>query len=43
VYKTLDKYIKKELDKYAKMSPDDLAKHRYKKFRTIDSDYLKLL
>jgi acetyl-CoA carboxylase carboxyl transferase alpha subunit len=43
VYKTLDKYIKRELDKYTKMSPDDLAKHRYKKFRTIDSDYLKLL
>jgi acetyl-CoA carboxylase carboxyl transferase alpha subunit len=43
VYKTLDKYLKKELDKYAKMGPDELARHRYKKFRTIDSDYLKLL
>lgn len=43
VYKTVDKYIKKELDKYVRMSADDLAKHRYKKFRNIDSDYLKLV
>jgi len=43
VFKTVDKYIRKELAKYAKMSADDLAKHRYKKFRTIDSDFLKVL
>lgn len=43
VYRVVDKYIKRELAKYAKMSPDDLAKHRYKKFRTIDSDYLRIL
>ena len=43
VYKALDKYIKKELDKYTKMNPDELAKHRYKKFRAIDSDYMKYI
>lgn len=43
VFKTVDKYLKKELDKYVKMSPEELAKHRYKKFRNIDSDYLRLL
>lgn len=42
VYKSVDKYIRKELDKYVKMSPDELSKHRYKKFRNIDADYLKL-
>lgn len=43
VYKMVDKYLKRELDKYAKMSSEDLSKHRYKKFRTIDSDYLRVL
>ena len=43
VYKTVDRYLKKELDKYAMMSGDELSKHRYKKFRNIDSDYLKVL
>lgn len=43
VYKTLDRYLKKELEKYVKMSPDELSKHRYKKFRSIDSDYMKVL
>lgn len=42
-FKMVEKYIKKELDKYAKMGADELAKHRYKKFRNIDSDYLNLL
>lgn len=42
VYKSVDKYIRKELDKYVRMSPDELSKHRYKKFRSIDADYLKL-
>lgn len=43
VYKMLDKHLKKELDKYIKMSPDDLSRQRYKKFRNIDSDYLRVL
>ena len=43
VYKAVDKYLRRELEKYAKMGPDELAKHRYKKFRTIDSDYLKVM
>ncbi|MDO5126825.1 MAG: acetyl-CoA carboxylase carboxyltransferase subunit alpha [Eubacteriales bacterium] len=43
VYKVVEKYIRRELAKYSKMGPDELAKHRYKKFRTIDSDYLNLL
>ena len=43
VFKTVDKYLRRELDKYAKMGPDELARHRYKKFRTIDSDYMKVL
>lgn len=43
VYKSVDKYIKKELDKLVKMGPDELAKHRYKKFRSIDSDYMKMI
>lgn len=43
VFKTVDKHIKRELDKYIKMSPEELSKHRYKKFRTIDNDYLKVL
>lgn len=43
VYKTVDRYLKKELAKYIKMSPEELSKHRYKKFRNIDADYLNLL
>lgn len=43
VYRVVEKYIRRELSKYTKMGPDELAKHRYKKFRTIDSDYLNLL
>lgn len=43
VFKTVDKYLRRELDKYAKMGPDELARHRYKKFRTIDSGYMKVL
>lgn len=43
VFKTVDKYLRRELDKYAKMGPDELARHRYKKFRTIDSDYMRVL
>ena len=43
VYKVVEKYIRRELAKYSKMGADELAKHRYKKFRTIDSDYLNLL
>ena len=43
VYKTVAKYIRKELQKYEKMDADALAKHRYKKFRNIDSDYMKLI
>jgi len=43
VYRMLDKHLKKELDKYIKMNPDELYKHRYKKFRSIDSKYMKVL
>ena len=43
VYKTVSKYLHKELAKYSKMDGDDVSKHRYKKFRSIDSDYLKLV
>lgn len=43
IFKTVDKHLKKELEKYLKMSPDELSKHRYKKFRNIDSQYLKFL
>lgn len=43
VYKTVGRYLRKELEKYAKMSPEELSKHRYKKFRSIDSDYMKVL
>lgn len=43
VYKTVDRYLRRELDKYLKMSPDELSRHRYKKFRNIDSDYLRVL
>lgn len=43
VYKTVSKYIAKEMSKYSKMNEDDVSKHRYKKFRNIDADYLKLL
>ena len=43
VYKTVDRYLKRELEKYAKMNEDELSKHRYKKFRNIDADYLKVL
>lgn len=41
LFKVMDKEIKKELDKYMKLKPEELAKHRYKKFRCIDSEYLK--
>ncbi len=43
VYKTISKYIAKELIRYNKMSEDELSKHRYKKFRNIDANYLRLL
>lgn len=43
VYKTVSKYLTKELSKYAKMDENDVSKHRYKKFRNIDAEYLKLL
>lgn len=43
VFKATDRAIKHELDKYVKMDGEDLAKHRYKKFRTIDGKYLKVL
>ena len=42
VFKTVDKYLKREIDKYAKTGPDDIAKMRYKKFRNIDEAYLKV-
>ncbi len=42
VFRTVDKYIKRELDKYAKAGPDEIAKLRYKKFRNIDSEFLKV-
>ena len=43
VYKTVSKYLTKELSKYSKMDENDVSKHRYKKFRNIDAQYLKLL
>lgn len=43
IFRTVDKHLKKELEKYLKMSPEELSKHRYKKFRNIDSQYLKFL
>jgi len=43
VYKTVSKYLTKELSKYSKMDENDVSKHRYKKFRNIDAEYLKLL
>lgn len=43
VYRAVDKYLRRELEKYIKMSPDELAKHRYRKFRTIDADYMKVI
>lgn len=43
VYKTVAKYLTKELAKYLKMSEDEVGKHRYKKFRNIDNQYLKLM
>ena len=43
VYKTVSKYLAKELSKYAKMDENDVSKHRYKKFRNIDAEYLKLI
>ena len=43
VFKATDRAIKKELDKYIKMNPDEVAKHRYKKFRTIDNKYLHVI
>lgn len=42
VYRVVEKAIRRELAKYAKMGPEELAKHRYKKFRTIDADYMNL-
>ena len=35
----IDRFLVKELKKYAGMSGDALAKHRYKKFRKIDSEH----
>ncbi len=43
VYKTLDRYLRKELQKYLKMSEEELSLHRYKKYRNIDAEYLKVL
>ena len=43
VYKTVSKYLTKELSKYSKMDENDISKHRYKKFRNIDAEYLKLI
>lgn len=43
VFKMVDKYLARELEKYSKMSPDDLGRHRYKKFRTIDQKYLNII
>lgn len=43
VYKAVSKYLTKELTKYEKMDENDISKHRYKKFRNIDAEYLKLL
>lgn len=43
VFKVLDKYLARELAKYSKMNTEELRKHRYKKFRNIDQDYLNIL
>ena len=43
VFKATDRAIRNELDKYIKMNPDEVAKHRYKKFRTIDNKYLHVI
>lgn len=43
VYRTVSKYLTKELSKYSKMDENDISKHRYKKFRNIDAEYLKLI
>ena len=43
VFKTVDRYLRRELEKYVKMSDEELSKHRYKKFRNIDADYLRVL
>ncbi len=43
VFKTVDRYIKKELEKYLKMSPEEVSRHRYKKFRNIDAEYINIL
>ena len=43
VYKTVSKFLTKELSKYVKMSEEEVSKHRYKKFRNIDTQYLKLV
>ena len=43
VYRTVSKYLTKELSKYSKMDESDISKHRYKKFRNIDAEYLKLI
>ena len=42
VFKTLDKYLKHELDRFSKTGPEEIAKLRYKKFRNIDSEFLKV-
>jgi len=43
VYKMVAKYLTKEMSKYSKMNQDEVSKHRYKKFRNIDTQYLKLI
>lgn len=43
VFKTVDRAIHRELEKYSRMSPEEVAKHRYKKFRAIDDKYLKVI
>lgn len=43
VYRTVSKYLTRELSKYSKMDENDISKHRYKKFRNIDAEYLKLI
>ncbi len=40
VFKTVDRYIRRELEKYIKVGPEEIAKQRYKKFRLIDEKYL---
>ena len=40
VFKTVDRYLRRELEKYIKAGPEEIAKQRYKKFRLIDEKYL---